>query len=355
MEYFAITAAVLLCLGIGFWFGKTWGSRSRDHTAASTTMTAQQQFDQGRLDQGLMQLQHQVSALSQHGSAWQAQLQQQVEHVHTATRLLSQETAGLRTALRRPQVRGTWGELHLQKTVELAGLAKHCDFNTQTSFSDWEGRLRPDMIVNLPGERHIIVDAKVPLDAYLAAIDTDDETAHNDQLRAHARQLRTHIDDLAKRRYHQLLANTPEFVVLFLPAESFLSAALSADHTLLEYGADKQVIIATPTTLIALLRTVAHGWSTQALTEQTQQIQALGHELHRRLAIANQHLADLGHSLNKSVEAYNSHVGSLETRALVTARKFGELNQVSDPLPALNPLEVTPRPITAPELGADAS
>ena len=243
---------------------------------------------------------------------------------------LRRETQSLSTALRKPQVRGRWGEMHLRRTVELAGLVDRCDFAEQVRLDD--GARRPDLVVNLVGNRRIVVDAKVPLDAYLDATSTDDEAEHRRHLRRHAAQLRAHIDGLASKQYWRSLEESPEFVVLFVPAESFLAAALETDGTLIEYAATRQVVLATPTTLIALLRTVAHGWRHEVLADQAREIHRLGRELHARLSGLNGHLDQLGRSLNAAVGHFNQTVGSLESRVLVTARRFGELGVTDDEL-----------------------
>jgi DNA recombination protein RmuC len=263
---------------------------------------------------------------------------------------LQLETRSLSTALRKPQVRGRWGEMHLRRTVELAGLVDRCDFDEQVRLD--EGAQRPDLVVNLVGGRRVVVDAKVPLDAYLDATSTDEAEARDAHLVRHARQLRTHVDALASKAYWRALPETPEFVVLFVPAESFLAAALETDPTLLEHAADRRVVLATPTTLIALLRTVAHGWSHEALAEQARDIHRLGRDLHTRLATLSGHLDRVGRSLNSAVGSYNQAMGSLESRVLVSARRFTELSVTDDDLPAPRP--VTLRAVDRPDRrGAD--
>ncbi|MEO9323051.1 DNA recombination protein RmuC [Nocardioides sp. C4-1] len=289
--------------------------------------------------ESLERLHDQLRDLEQGRVAWQGQLHQQVLDMRSTTELLGRETRSLSTALRRPQVRGRWGELHLRRAVELAGMVERCDFSEQVRLDD--GDRRPDLVVHLTGGRSVVVDAKVPLDAYLDATASDDDEARDHHLARHARQLRSHVDQLAGKGYWRSLPESPEFVVLFVPAESFLSAALDADPGLLEHAAGREVVLATPTTLIALLRTVSHGWRHEALTARADEVHRLGRELHTRLATFGGHLDSVGRSLNAAVGHYNSAVGSLESRVLVQARRFDELGVVAAATP---PLE-TPRPV----------
>ncbi|MGA8846657.1 MAG: DNA recombination protein RmuC [Nocardioides sp.] len=273
--------------------------------------------------ESLERLHDQMRDLEHTRVAWQSQLHEQVGDMRRSTETLRRETQSLSTALRRPQVRGRWGELHLKRAVELAGLVDRCDFREQVQLDD--GALRPDLVVHLSGGRHVVLDAKVPLDAYLDATSTDDEEAQAHHLQRHARQLRTHIEALGSKAYWRSLSETPEFVVLFVPAESFLSAALESDPDLIEHAATRQVVLATPTTLIALLRTVAHGWSHEALTAQAAEIHRLGRDLHHRLGTFSARLDQVGRSLNAAVGHFNAAVGSLESRVLVGARRFSDL------------------------------
>ena len=247
-------------------------------------------------------------------------------------------------------MRGQWGELHLRRTVELAGLVEHCDFAEQVHLAGDDGHQRPDLVVHLAGGRSVVVDAKVPLDAHLDALATDDPDEAAGHLRRHARQLRTHVDALAGKAYWRALPGAPEFVVLFVPAESFLAAALEADPGLLTHAAQRDVVLATPTTLIALLRTIAHGWTTEQLAERTREIHELGRELHGRLGVLGGHLDKVGRSLKAAVEAYNGAIGSIESRVLVTARQFEDIGVAREPLAPVRPVTEAPRPLTAPEL-----
>jgi len=302
------------------------------------------------LRESLDRLHDQMRDMAQHGVSWQSQLKQQVEDVRHTTDTLRRETAGLATALRRPQVRGRWGEMHLRRVVELAGLVDRCDFTEQLTATDDSGRVRPDLVVHLAGGKNVVVDAKVPLDAFLDATAADDDEERKAHLARHARQLRQHVDSLAGKTYWRALAATPEFVVLFVPGESFLSAALEADPALLEYAADRMVVLSTPTTLIALLRTVAYAWTQQTVAEKTREIHDLGRELYDRLVSMSGHLDRLGRSLNGAVSAYNRAVGSLENRVLVSARRFGDLGVAGDELPAPGTVVDVPRQLTAAEL-----
>jgi DNA recombination protein RmuC len=298
----------------------------------------------------LDRLHDQLRDMAQHGVSWQSQLKQQVEDVRHSTDTLRRETATLSTALRRPQVRGRWGELHLKRVVELAGLVDRCDYSEQATTSSGDRQLRPDLVVHLAGGKQVVVDAKVPLDAFLDATGADSDEEAAGHLRRHARQLRQHVDTLAGKGYWRTLPATPEFVVLFVPGESFLSAALEADPSLLEYAADRKVVLATPTTLIALLRTVAYAWTQQKLADNAREIHALGRDLFERLGTMSGHLDRLGRSLNAAVSAYNRAVGSLENRVLVSARRFEELGVGGDELPSPEPVVDVARPLTAGEL-----
>jgi DNA recombination protein RmuC len=296
--------------------------------------------------QGLDRLSDQLHELDHARATWQGQLHQQVLDMRLTTDSLRRETQTLSTALRRPQVRGRWGELHLRRAVEVAGLVDRCDFFEQVHLADGaDGALRPDLIVRLAGERCVVVDAKVPLDAFLEATATDDTDERAAQLVRHARQLRAHVELLGSKRYWRAMPETPEFVVLFLPAESFLSAALEADGSLIEYAAARGVVLASPTTLIALLRTVAHGWRHEALADRAREIHRVGRDLHERIGTMSGHLGKLGRSLDTAVAAYNQTVGSWESRVLVSARRFEELDATDDRLEGPRAVEASARPL----------
>ena len=257
------------------------------------------------------------------------------------------------TALRTPTTKGRWGEMQLRRVVEMAGMVEHCDFTEQSSVGTDEGLQRPDLVVTMPDGAQVVIDAKVPLTAYLEALEADDEVSRKDRLAAHARQLRDHVDKLSKKAYWKQFEPTPEFVVCFVPGESLLAAAFEADPTLVEQAMDNRVLLTGPVNLIALLKTVGLGWRQEALAENAREVQQLGKQLYERLSTFGGHLETLGKSLNRSVGAYNSAVGSLERRVLPAARQFsrlGVVGETSDELPGLPPLDTRATEITASEL-----
>lgn len=283
-----------------------------------------------------------------------AALGEQVRAMRAASEQLRGETSQLVTALRSSQVRGRWGEVQLRRVVEAAGMLAHVDFVEQEQVRTDDGLQRPDMVVRLAGGKHVVVDAKVAFLGFLDAAQTDDGTVRAQRLAAHARHVRKHVDDLASKRYWDQFAPAPEFVVMFVPAESFLHAAAEQDPTLIEYAFEKNVVIATPVTLLTLLRTVAYAWRQDALAANAQQVLTLGKELHGRLATMGAHLARLGRSIDAAAGAYNQAVGSLESRVLVSARRFAELNVVDGDLPTPAPADPRLTAISAPELVASA-
>ncbi|MES3035128.1 MAG: DNA recombination protein RmuC [Gemmatimonadota bacterium] len=253
------------------------------------------------------------------------QVAERLLQVHSVSDRLGRETRDLVQALRSSSSRGRWGELQLQRVVELAGMLEHCDFETQVTMATDDGVQRPDMVVRLPGGSSIVVDAKAPLEGYLAAMDAPDDATRLAALDRHAKQLRGHIAALSDRSYWRQFTSAPEFVVLFLPGEAFHAAALERDPALLEAGVAQRVLIASPTTLIALLRAAAYGWRQERVAESAAQVSALGRELSERLGTFTSHLADVGSSLDQAVGRYNKAVGSFDARVLVAARKFTEL------------------------------
>lgn len=265
---------------------------------------------------------------------------------------LHRETADLVKALRQPQARGRWGEVQLRRVVELAGMLEHCDFDEQVSRTTETGRQRPDLIVHLPGGRQVVVDAKVSLDAYLQAVEAQDETARQKALAGHARQVRDHIAQLGKKSYFEQFDPTPEFVVLFVPGEAFFSAALMQEPALIEYAAENRVIPASPTTLIALLKAVSYGWRQEAMAENAREVALLGKDLYDRIGKLAEHWARVGERLDNAVDAYNKSVGTLETRVLPAARRFRDLKMVGGDreIESVVPLTQETRPLTAPEL-----
>jgi DNA recombination protein RmuC len=265
-------------------------------------------------------------------------LRTQIELLAGGQAALQKETRNLVTALRRPEVRGRWGELTLRRVVELAGLAEHCDFSEQITVA--AGQLRPDLVVHMPEGRNLVIDAKAPLDAYLEAVDAPTEEVRALALARHGQQVEARVRDLASKAYWAQFEHSPEFAVLFLPGDQFLSAALSARPELLDNAMRQQVIVATPSTLIALLKAVAYGWRQQRVAENAAEIRELGQELHRRLASFIGHLARTGKQLGSAVDAYNSAVGSLERQVLPGARRFTELGAATgEPLATPEPIE----------------
>ncbi len=267
-----------------------------------------------------------------------------LETMVASQQMLQGETRRLVQALRRPEVRGQWGELTLRRLVELAGMVEYCDFFEQTHIADEEGAIRPDMIIRMPGGREVIIDVKTPLDAYLSASEATDDVEQEKQFERHTRKVRERVQELASKAYWQRLASSPDFVVLFIPGEHFLSAALERDQNLLEYALSRKVILATPTSLVALLRAIAYGWNQQALTENARNIQALGEDLYKRLRTFNEHLVRLGKSLGSSLEHYNKAVGSFDRQILTSARRFRDMGiHNSDPLAAAESIDKVAR------------
>ena len=329
-------------------------------TLARTALRAQQEEAKGEIEKrrqavegmvkpvadSLEKVQSRIGDLEKAREGAYASLHEPVRHMVESQRGLQQETGQLVKALRQPVGRGQWGEMQLRRVVEMAGMVEYCDFVTQSSTTDTEGRrLRPDLIVKLPAGHQVIVDSKAPMDAYLDALETDDDAIRDAALTRHAKQVGDHIRQLSSKAYQNQFASTPEFVVLFLPSESIFSAALTQDPSLIEKGVDQGVILATPTTLIALLRAVSFGWRQEALAENAHQISEVGRELYSRVATLTNHFAKMGRSLNSTVQDYNKTLGSLESRVLPGAKKLEELgaSQESITLADANTIDHAPR------------
>jgi DNA recombination protein RmuC len=322
--------------------------------ALSYEATAQSQEAVARavapLHDTLRRYEHRVTELERDRVDAYAELREQVRSMSAVSGELRTETKQLVAALRAPQVRGRWGEHQLRRIVEAAGMLEHCDFAEQVMATTDHQGIRPDLVVQLHGGRSVVVDAKAPFEAYLTAMEARDEAGRDRHLDAHAKHLRGHVDALAAKSYWSAFAQTPEFVVLFVPADPFLDAALQRDPTLLEHAFARNVVLATPATLVALLRTVAYAWRQEALTRNAVAVQALARELYSRLSTMGEHLGKLGGALGGAVTAYNRAVGSLEARVLVSARKLADLGVSGDPLEAPAQVEVAPRQLQAPEL-----
>ncbi len=286
-----------------------------------------------------------------------ATLTEQMKQLSTSHDQLQKETGNLVKALRAPQTRGRWGELQLRRVVEMAGMLEHCDFDEQVTSDADGGRMRPDMVVHLPGGKNVAVDAKVPMQAFLDANDADDESVRRMHLASHGRQFKAHVDQLAKKEYWKRVDPSPEFVVAFVPGDPLLTTALEHEPGLMEYAVANHVLLATPTSLIALLRAVAYGWQQDSLAENAREIQQLGAQLYERISVLGEHMAGVGKGLNSAVAAYNKAVGSLEVRVLVTARKFSELGVIGageKELPPPVPVDEVTRALQSPELAPPA-
>ena len=373
---------VLICLAVGGALG--WYA-ARSHTGAETARLAatldaarageerlerslkllsheagkEQSEVLGRLisplQQSLMRYEERIAELERERIDAYAALRTQVGEMRHTSEQLRTETRQLVSALRAPQIRGRWGEHQLRRIVEAAGMLEHCDFTEQTT-AGIEGRVvRPDLVVRLSGGKHVVVDAKAPFSAYLEAMEARDERTRIGHLDSHARHLRAHVDQLSAKTYWAAFDSAPEFVVLFVPADTFLDAALQRDPSLLEHAFGRNIVLATPATLVALLRTVAYAWRQEALARNAAEVHTLGRELYSRLATMGGHIAKLGSALGGAVTSYNKAVGSLESRVLVTARKFADLgiaDGAEEDLGAPGQIETAARQLQAPELQA---
>lgn len=307
------------------------------------------------ISESLRKVEDQILQIERARSEAYGDLKAQVRSLITTQEKLHAETGNLVKALRSPTVRGRWGEIQLKRVIELAGMLSYCDFVEQETVTTATGRIRPDVIVKLPGGKNIVIDAKTPLLAYLEAIESTDDEVRRQKLEQHAAQVRTHMDQLGDKAYQQQF-DSPEFVVMFLPGETFFSAALEQDTSLIERGVLKKVIPASPTTLIALLKAVAYGWNQEKLARNAREISLLGKELHDRLRNMGTHVEALGKGLDRAVESYNKAVGSLESRVMVSARKFAELGTEGiEEIPPLSVIDTTARNLTLEFDGLDTT
>jgi DNA recombination protein RmuC len=324
--------------------------RAANATAAGELETRRAAVDHliGPLKETLARVEDQLRESDAARTRSHAALAEQVSIARQTSEQLRDQTQALVTALRRPEARGRWGELQLRRVVELAGMSARCDFDEQVTAGD--GTLRPDLVVRLAGGKNIVVDSKVSLAAYLEAAQSDDQDVRAARMDAHARHLREHVDRLAGKAYWAALSPSPEFVILFIPGEAFLAPALEHDPGLLEYALGRKVHIATPTTLVTMLRTAQYAWQQEALADNARAVFDLGRELYERLGGLGRHVDQLGRTLTKAVSAYNQTVGSLEGRVLVTARRLNDLGVVEGELDPLAPAEAATRALSAPEL-----
>ena len=374
MTVFALLAGIAIGAGVGYLLAHgrlttataTADERARaaeeraaliERTASEKSALADgqlaQRFDvealMGPMRETLARVEQQLRESDMARTRSHAELAQQVEFARRGAEQLREQTQALVTALRRPEARGRWGELQLRRVVELAGMAAHCDFDEQVIT---DSGLRPDMVVRLAGGKNVVVDSKVSLAAYLEAAAAADDSVREARLDAHARHLRSHVDQLGAKAYWSSLPETPEFVILFIPGEAFLAPALERDPGLLEHALARRVHIATPTTLVSMLRTAQYAWQQEALSENARAVFDLGREVYDRLSGLGRHVDRLGRSLTSAVGAYNQAVGSLESRVLVSARRLAELGIVDAELPAPGAITDTARPLSAPELVA---
>ncbi len=302
------------------------------------------------IEQALTKTERQLQQLERDRREAHGSLTQHLQSLAQAHQALQGETRNLVQALRRPEVRGRWGELSLHRLVELAGMVEHCDYVEQVHTDIEGGSLRPDMIVHMPGSRQVVIDVKTPLDAYLNAVETTDKAERAQFLKQHTRNIKERIKELSGKRYWEQFQHAPDFVILFIPGDQFLTAALDTEKSLLEDALQRKVILATPTSLVALLRAVAYGWRQEALAKNAQVIRTIGEDLYNRLTTLSDHLGRLGKNLDASVTQFNRLVGSFQSKVLPGSRKFAELG-ISDqgPIPEPSPIEKTARKVNTPD------
>ncbi|WP_018297464.1 DNA recombination protein RmuC [Corynebacterium lubricantis] len=322
----SVFLTLLVGLVLGFALGYLYRGLKASQASPHPEPTKQPELDLTPYTLELERLTKQIDDMDEDRAVAYSALASQVQAMTRTSTRLADRTDQLINALRSPQTRGRWGEIQLERVVELGGMVEHCDFDVQVSARVNGQILRPDMIVRLSGGRNIIVDAKVPFASYLDALDTDDPEEKQGYLRRHAHLLRNHVDTLASKDYITAFQPTPEFVVLFVPADPFLDAALDQDSELLDYAFSRDIVIATPTTLFALLRTVGLGWKQEDISERAKEVQRLGAELYTRINTMGEHYNRVGQSLEKATEAFNATLGSMDSRVMVTARKLAELD-----------------------------
>ncbi len=337
LELTLIGAALLVGIALGFLAAQLLAGRRREERLSQLVSPLQAALEATRAQARQLEIERRDT---------EAQLRGQIEQLALGQAGLERETRNLVTALRRPEVRGRWGELTLRRVVELAGMVEHCDFTEQVQVSGTTGASRPDLIVHLPDARELVIDAKAPLDAYLAALEAQDEPSRRQHLQRHAQQVGARVRELAAKAYWAQFARAPQFVILFIPGDQFLAAALSAQPQLIEQALESNVVLATPSTLMAILKCVAFCWRQDQVAHNAQAIQALGGELHSRLGSFLAHLTRMGQRLGGAVEAFNAATGSLQRQVLPQARRLRDLGSTADePLEAPAEIDVVPKDV----------